>query len=166
MQEEKASVITILLMGGSLILFFSAMISQNLPLEDRSVMVWAFVPAAFFIISGLFFVKNEKTFNWFKNKLAGPANWLNLLPWQILLLIISPLFAVFTINASGFGARMQSPFAAITTWILGIACAICGSWQWTNEKLQISRITIFWLAVVTLFALLLRAVRQIRSRFF
>ena len=157
MQEEKASVITVILMGGSLILFFSAMISQNLPLEDRSAMVWAFVLAAFFIISGLFFVKNEKAFNWFKNKLAGPANWLNIMPWQILLLIISPLFAVFTINASGFGARMHSPFAAITTWILGIACAICGSWQWTNEKPQISRTTIFWFAFVTMLAFLLRA---------
>ena len=124
MQEEKAPVITVLLIAGSLILFFSATVSQNLSREDRGVMVWGFLTAAIFIIGGLFFAKNEKAFNWFKNKLTAPANWLNILPWQILLLIISLLFAVFTINASGFGARMHSPFAAITTWILGIACAI------------------------------------------
>ena len=157
MQEEKAPVITVLLLGGSLVLFFSATISQNLSLENRNAMTWAFVIGTIFITAGLFFVKNEKAFNWFKNKLAGPANWLNIFPWQILLLIISPLFAVLAINASGFAARMHSPFAAITTWILGIACAICGSWQWTNEKPQIARTTIFWFAFVTMLAFLLRA---------
>jgi 4-amino-4-deoxy-L-arabinose transferase-like glycosyltransferase len=157
MQEEKASVNTVLMIGGSLILFFSATISQNLALENRNAMIWAFVSGTIFITAGLFFVKNEKAFNWFKNKLADPANWLNILPWQILLLIISPLFAILAVTASGFGARMHSPFAAVATWMLGIACAICGSWQWTYEKPQTSRITIYWFVFVTMFAFLLRA---------
>jgi len=156
MQEQKASVITVLLIGGSLFLFFSATISQNLSLENRNGMVWAFVIGAIFITAGLFFVKNEKAFNWFKNKLASPANWLNVVPWQILLLISGPIFTILAINASGFGARMNSPFAAIMTWMLGITCAIFGSWQWIYEKPQLDRTTISWFAFVTMLAFLLR----------
>ncbi|HZJ23682.1 MAG TPA: hypothetical protein VFD54_10255, partial [Anaerolineales bacterium] len=156
MHKEKPSLITVLLVGGGLILFFSATVSQNLLLENRSGIIWAFVIAAIFITAGLFFVKNEKAYQRFKNKLAGPANWLNVWPWQILLLIISPILTIIAINASGFGARMNSPFAAIMTWMLGITCAICGSWQWTNEKPQISRTTIFWFVFVTTLAFLLR----------
>lgn len=149
----------ILLAGGALILFFSLLVRHDLPLEERNHIIWALIIGGSFIFAGLLFIRNENAYQWCENKLADIGYWLGVTSGQVVLLILSPSFAILTIHAAGFGTRMHSPFAAVTTWILGIACAVCGSWQWKkDEKKPIARTTIFWLVCVTLFALVLRGI--------
>jgi len=158
MKEGKASLVTGLLAGGSLILFFSAKTRQDLPPEHLNDTIWGLVTGIIIVTVGLLVLRSDKAYNWYEDKLSRIGNWLGVYSWQVLLLIFSPIFAVLAANAAGFWIRMYSPYAAVMIWLIGIACAICGGLHWANEKHQISRTTIFWFAFVTILAFLLRGI--------
>ncbi len=159
---QRALLISCLLGGGILLLFFSVQARTDLPPELRSNTLWALVIGPFFFILGLMSFQNERVFTWWNDKLNKRAAWFGINTWQVVLLLMSPAFAVIATNAAGFWKRLYSPGVAITAWILGVTLAILGSLQWGKEKIHLSRNTLLWILFLTVFALLVRGIATAR----
>jgi len=156
MDADKRSLITAFLMEGSLILLLNGTMHWDLPLEDRHVVLWSALFGMILFLCGVLFLKGDRLYNWLNVKLQKVGAWLGISPLQAFLLMTSPIFAVLAVNAAGFWIKMRSPYVAVVAWLIGIGLAIWGGWKTGEEKPRLSKGTIFWLAIVTLFAFLIR----------
>lgn len=164
--DEKRALISCLLVGGVLLLFFSTQARDDLPADLRSTTVWAFIIGLLFFTSGLLVFQNEKVHAWWSGKLEKVAGWFGVNTWQLILLIMSPAFAVLAINAAGYSQKMYSPVVAVAAWSSGIALAIVGGIQWGRGKIQLSRSTWLWTLFVTALAFLIRSIATDRIPIF
>ena len=89
---QRALLISCLLGGGILLLFFSVQARTDLPPELRSNTLWALVIGPFFFILGLMSFQNERIFTWWNDKLNKRAAWFGINTWQVILLLMSPAF--------------------------------------------------------------------------
>jgi hypothetical protein len=150
--------ITILLVGGSLILGFTNQIRIDLPSEQPNP-TWALWIGFSLLISGLIIFQSEKAYQQFSLIVKKIADWFEVTDWQILLLLISIVFIFLAPTAAGFLERMYSPVIAVVSWVLGITLAFVGAYQWGQEKPTILKSTILWSIIVFVIAFLFRGIK-------
>ncbi len=164
--DEKRALISCLLVGGVLLLFFSSQARNDLPADLRANTIWALIIGLGFLALGVLVFQNEKVHIWWRGKLEKVADWFGIHSWQLILLIMSPTFAVLTVNAAGYLQKMYSPIIAVVAWSLGIGLAIVGGVQWSREKIHVSRSTWLWTFSITVLAFLIRGIATDRIPIF
>ncbi len=158
MNKANALFLSCLLMGGGLLIFFSAQLTQSLPPDQSAASIGTLILGILFVIAGIIPLQSEKFYQWLEDKAEKLSGWLTISPWQVVLLILSLIFSVLVTQAAGFGPTMISPVTAVVIWILAILCALVGTYQLTNERPHITRTTIIWCIVLAIGAFLIRGI--------
>lgn len=157
MNNERGILVSVLLLGGGLILYFGIQINADLPLDERNPL-WALAAGSSFFVLGLLIHQNENIRRWFEGRIEKIAGWFGVSHWQVLLLALSPFFMFLGALGAGYGQRMHSPVLAIASWLLGILLTLVGSCAWNEEKPRISKRTALALAAITVLSFLPRGI--------
>jgi hypothetical protein len=157
MINKRGLLITILVVGGGLILCFGVQIESRIP-KGQPDIAWLLVSSFFLLFSGLMVFGNERIYGWFYAKIQKIANWLDVTDWQVLLLFISPFFIFLASAGAGSFKKMYSPALAVISWILGIGLILIGGYRFGEVRPRISRLTILIMIVVAVFAFLIRGI--------
>lgn len=157
MEGRRGTLVSVLLAGGSLVLYFGIQIDADLPFDQRNP-IWSLAAGSLIFVTGLLIHQSEKIYRRFDRVIDRFAGWFGVFPWQVLLLVLSPAFIVLGATGAGFAQRMYSPVFAVISWLAGIALIFLGGYEWEEEKPRISRKTILFAAEIALFAFLLRGI--------
>ena len=157
MISRRGLLITILVVGGGLILCFGIQIESRIP-KGQPDIIWLLVSSALLLFSGLTAFLNERIYGEVNAKIQKIADWFGVTDWQVLLLIISPLFIFLASAGAGPFKKMYSPALAVFSWALGIALILIGGYRFGEGKPRISRPTILIMTGVAVFAFLLRGI--------
>jgi len=158
MRMDRKPLIVVALVEGSCILLFAIKIIRDLPLEKQGGNTWMFFVGGIFVFAGLLIAQHERISFWLQNQLAKVGAWLEISPWQVLLLFSGPIFVILTTRAAGLEKRMYSPGIAVASWLIGIALVIYGGMNRKNGPFRISGTTIFVFAGVTFLAFIIRGI--------
>src|SRR6185503_1512772 len=158
MEQEKKSVVMTLILGSVLTLFFYEQLEQTLPSEKQSSVNWALCAGILLLALGLLFLRNEGLYAKWREISRRLGNWLGVTALQIILILLSLSFTVLAVNAAGFWIRMDSPYVAVTSWILGILLMMAGCWKSEEGPLRLGTTDLLWFLFVTMLAFLFRGV--------
>lgn len=157
MEGKLGTLVSVLLAGGSLVLYFGIQIDADLPFDRRNP-IWSLTAGSLIFATGLLLRQSEKIYQRFERVIDRLAGWFGVLPWQALLLTLSPAFIVLGAIGAGFAQRMYSPVFAVISWLAGIALILLGGYEREEEKPRISRKTILFAGGIALFAFLFRGI--------
>lgn len=157
MDGRRGTLVSVLLAGGILVLYFGIQINADLPFDQKNHL-WSLAAGSSFFVTGLLIHQSEKLYRRFERAVDRLAAWFGILSWQVLLLGMSPVFIVLGAIGAGYGARMHSPIFAAIAWLAGIALVFIGGYEWEAERPRLSRRTILFAAGIALFAFLLRGI--------
>jgi len=166
MSSSQAPVTTGLLLGGGTLVLLSQGLSQALPLEGRLSPLWLTALGLAFFTLGALNVQSERLQGWLERVLAKPGGWLSIANWQVVLLVISPFFAILTPLAAGNSLKMTSPVVALTSWGLAIGMVIVGGKASASNGARLRWSTLLWAAALTTIAFLLRGYATGRAPIF
>jgi 4-amino-4-deoxy-L-arabinose transferase-like glycosyltransferase len=158
MEQEKRSVVMALLLGGVLTLFFYMQVHQALPSERQGAVYWGLCAAIFLLTIGLLFLMEERLYVKWQEILRRPRNWLGVTSLQIILILLSLVFMVLSVNAAGFWIRMDSPYVAVISWMLSILLMMIGCWKSEETWPRLGKTDILWFVLVTMLAFLFRGI--------
>jgi len=158
MEQEKKSVVMTLILGSVLTLFFYEQLEQTLPSEKQSSVNWALCAGILLLALGLLFLRNEGLYAKWREISRRLGYWLGVTALQIILILLSLSFTVLAVNAAGFWIRMDSPYVAVTSWILGILLMMAGCWKSEEGPLRLGTTDLLWFLFVTMLAFLFRGV--------
>jgi len=119
---------------------------------------WVLITGSLFLFIGLFLFWNKRFYERLDGEIQKIANWFGVTNWQVLLIIMSPLFIFLAAAAAGPLKRMFSPALAVTSWILGIALILVGGYRVGEEKPKLSKATMLLTIIVTVIAFLFRGI--------
>jgi hypothetical protein len=157
MINKRGLPLSILWVGGALILGIGIQIGNALPTKQPDV-TGVFVIGSLLLCGGLTALWNERFYEWFNARIRRIADWFGIADWQVLLLIISPLFIFLASAGAGFSKKMYSPTLAALSWIIGIALIFLGGDRFGDEKPKVSRSTILLMIILTFIAFLCRGI--------
>ena len=128
MDEKRGRLITVLLVGGGVLVYAGTQASSFRP-GQWSGALWAILLGLPFFVFGLLLYRNGRGAAWAENILQKSSQWLGVTPLQAALVAMSPVFGYISVLAAGFSKRMYSPGWAVTAWILGMALILAGGWR-------------------------------------
>ena len=146
----------ILLVGGALISGIGLQIRSALPPVGQPDTRWVIISGVSLVCSGLIVYWNHGVYEWLKAKIRKATDWFCIADWQLLLLILSPLFIFLASVGAGPERRMYSPAFAMISWLLGIALTSIGGYRFGEQKPKLSTWTPLLTILVFLFAFWLR----------
>ena len=156
--EAPQVVITVLLLGGLLLVLLGQMIDVPAPRSQLPVYLLQALGGLAFVMGGRTAVRGELP-EWLAAVLGPPAAYFGVSRGQVLLLILAPLFALLAFFASGDELLARSAPAAMAGWLLALGCAVGGAVRPAREPWpHIATGEIVLTAVLFGAALLLRGV--------
>jgi 4-amino-4-deoxy-L-arabinose transferase-like glycosyltransferase len=163
MSNAQAPLRTSLLLVGAGLIILSQIVIQDLPLDQRSILVWlTLVGIALFLASAINVLANKQYPARIEHIIRQIANWFHIEEWQVVFLLTSPLFAWLAWWAAGEGRKMINPAVAIIAWFLAIATVILGSFRGSLEGLRFEPRSLILPLVLTLAAFLVRGLAMDR----
>lgn len=153
--EEIRGPVTVLLMSGLVILWMGLILNRRIPNhQTSSLLTLMIIGGVLFLVGGQTAVRGQF---WQGIILIGRAvsRYLSLSAWQLLLLLVAPLFMWLTFLAAGSELTAVHRTVANVSWLIGIILVIGGSYRWQPGE-PLSRWELRLLAFLFVFALVLR----------
>jgi 4-amino-4-deoxy-L-arabinose transferase-like glycosyltransferase len=157
MEDNRGPLTTTLMVGGGFLIYAGIVVGSSQPGNGPNTM-WAILLGLPFFIFGLITSQEGRVASWFGGLLEKVSHWFGISPLQVILLAMSPVLGYISILGAGFGKKMYSPAWSVAAWILGIAFVLIGGLRFREEKIKLSRPTVIWLIVLTVFAFLIRGI--------
>jgi 4-amino-4-deoxy-L-arabinose transferase-like glycosyltransferase len=157
MSNAQAPLRTSLLFVGAGLIILSQIVIQDLPVEQRNILVWlVLVGITLFLVSVINVLANKQDPSQIEHIIRQIANRFHIKDWQVVFLLTSPLLSWIAWWAAGEGRKMISPAVAVITWVLAIATAIIGSFRRSLEGVKLEPRSLILPLVLTLAAFLVR----------
>jgi 4-amino-4-deoxy-L-arabinose transferase-like glycosyltransferase len=126
--------------------------------ELRWITWLALVIGLSLFLASMHIVQAKNAPNW----LSRPCNkleiWFGIEDWQVVCLVISPVFALVAWLAAGTDAMMNNSFMAISCWLLGIGLVTLSGWQFAKEEKPFPTRTVLTAMSFFLLALFIRGI--------
>jgi 4-amino-4-deoxy-L-arabinose transferase-like glycosyltransferase len=163
MSNAQAPLRTSLLLVGAVLIILSQIVIQDLPVDQRNILVWlALVGIALFLASTINVLANKQDPSRIEHIIRQIANCFHIADWQVVFLLTSPLLSWVAWWAAGDARKMINPAVAIIAWVLAIATAIVGSFRGPLEGVKFEPRSLTLPLVLTLAAFLARGLAMDR----
>lgn len=157
-REQLRGPVTALLVGGLLLALLGQLAYAAVP-SPRRFWLWPLLLAgiAAFLLGGRLVV-GRRVPAWLVAPMRRVAAFFDIAVWQVVVLALAPGFALLATLAAGRQLLAFAPTVAAAAWLLAIACAVAGSWQFGEPRLRVMWGDVGVTAVLFALALFLRAI--------
>ena len=150
---------TLSLLGGFLLVSTSVWLHQQERVRETPWLSGSILVIGIFLFLASMHITD---FNKIQSLIRRPflkiANWFGIKGWQVICLLVCPLFALVGWYAAGTGEKMHNPILAVLSWPVGIGLAMLAGWRFSHQRIIITPRLALMATTLFLFALLVRGI--------